>query len=146
MNIYKVSVFNTTTNKYEEIEVTEEVYEVYRTSEWQLENDDRRYRKHNTNFSEFGTDADSYFEKISSYVEACDSHYRRHLSQLEFHQLLTKALKTLKKEDRDLIRALYYEGFTEKTYAERLGVNQSVISRKRKRILRDLRKDFEDFS
>lgn len=142
MKIYKVSVFNTVTRQMEEVVVSKEVYTVYMQTQWQMTNDNRKYRKFNKNISELDQGFDEYFENMDSFVEVCDSNYREKLSQIEMQQMLHKALKTLPEKDRKLIQALYYEGYTEKTYAEKLGVSQQSVNEIKTRILRDLKKVF----
>ena len=130
MKIYKVTVFNTVTRQMEEVVVSKEVYTVYMQTQWQMTNDNRKYRKFNKNISELDQGFDEYFENMDSFVEVCDSNYREKLSQIEMQQ------------DRKLIQALYYEGYTEKTYAEKLGVSQQSVNEIKTRILRDLKKEF----
>lgn len=146
MSIYTVSVINTTTNRPELVEVTEEVYTAFRRTGWILKNSDRSYMRFNTNFSELPDNFEEYFESKSDFVEVCDSNFRESISQIEMHLILTKALQTLRDKDKKLIQALFYEGYTEKAYADKLGVSQPVIHRRKARILEKLKKEIEKTS
>ena len=115
MNIYTLTVYNTVTKQLEEVEVTEEVYTAFKR----------------------------YFENMTSFVEVCDSHYRESISQIELHQILAKALNTLPADDRKLIEALFYEGYSDKAYADKLGVSKQYIGQIKQRILSNLRKELE---
>lgn len=53
---------------------------------------------------------------------------------------LHQCLQMLSKAERDLIYAIFYEGETEASYAERVGLTQSGVSRKCKMILAKLKK------
>ena len=143
MNIYTLTVYNTVTKQLEEVEVTEEVYTVFKRTRWNLEKNEKRYLRNNINFSELPGDLSEYFENMTSFVEVCDSHYRESISQIELHQILAKALNTLPADDRKLIEALFYEGYSDKAYADKLGVSKQYIGQIKQRILSNLRKELE---
>ena len=50
-NKYKLNVYNTITKKYDEVEVSEELYNVYRRTGWNIENNDKRYFDHGIQMS-----------------------------------------------------------------------------------------------
>ena len=58
----------------------------------------------------------------------------------EMVEHLHQCLKMLPKADRDLIFAIFYEEETESSFAERVGLTQSGVSKKRKRILAKLKR------
>lgn len=57
----------------------------------------------------------------------------------ELHDRLNHAVEALPKADRELIRAIYYDGQTEKEYAETVGMSQTGISYRRRKILSKLK-------
>ena len=146
MKIYKVSVFNTVTRKMETVEVTKEVYTVYMQTQWQTTNSNRSYRCHNCNISELGFGFDEYFENIERFIDDCEAAFREDQERAELKRQLDCALSRLSDKDRDLIKAIYYDGFSEKEYASETGVSQPMIHKKKERILLALQKILQEIS
>ena len=63
----------------------------------------------------------------------------------EERSALNEALKQLRQRDRQLIEELYFNGQTERELAKRLGVCQSVVHRKKARVLEKLKKLLKNF-
>lgn len=49
-------------------------------------------------------------------------------------------ISMLKPSDQELIRAMFYEGISERQYAKRCGVNRNAIHKRKVRILEELKK------
>ena len=49
-------------------------------------------------------------------------------------------------DDRELINALFFDGASTREYPQRMGVSQRAVIKRRDRILRDLKKFFENSS
>ena len=62
----------------------------------------------------------------------------------EIHEKLHRALDALPKAERELIQAIYFDGFTEKEYAVSSGLSQQGVSYRLRKILPKLR-TFMDF-
>ena len=62
----------------------------------------------------------------------------------EIHEKLHRALDALPKAERELIQAIYFDGFTEKEYAVSSGLSQQGFSYRLRKILSKLRA-FMDF-
>ena len=62
----------------------------------------------------------------------------------ELNERLHHAVAALPKAERDLIRAIYFEGLTEEDYGKKTGLSQTGISYRRRKILSKL-KMFLDF-
>ena len=62
----------------------------------------------------------------------------------EIHEKLHRALDALPKAERELIQAIYFDGFTEKEYAVSSGLSQQGVSYRLRKILSKLRV-FMDF-
>ena len=58
--------------------------------------------------------------------------------------LLKEAVSQLNEADRALIEAVYFENISMREYARRIGVSHSAIAKRRYRILRTLKKYFEN--
>ena len=56
------------------------------------------------------------------------------------------ALLSLADDDRELINALFFDGVSTRKYAERVGITQRAVIKRRDRILLDLKKFFETSS
>lgn len=54
-----------------------------------------------------------------------------------------RVISMLKSSDRELIHAMFYEGLSERQYAERCGVNRNAIHKRKVRILEELKKILE---
>ena len=62
--------------------------------------------------------------------------------QREIQRYIRKVFEVLSyfdKKDQEIIRAIYIEGLTEQQLADRQGVRQQTINKKKKRILNKLR-------
>ena len=139
MEKYEVSVFNTITKQYEMVEVSKEVYEVYRRTGWNAEKDDKRFHSHITNASDMECDFKDAFESLSSYVNECILRFEREMEHLEIKEIISKALEELNPKERELINAIYFEGKTLEQYGSELGVSKQTIHQRRNRILRILK-------
>ena len=64
----------------------------------------------------------------------------------ELSGMLLAALLSLEDRDRQLITALFYDHLSTREYARRLGVTQRAVIKRRDRILRDMKKYFENFA
>ena len=62
----------------------------------------------------------------------------------EIHEKLHRAVDALPKAERELIQAIYFDGFTEKEYAVSSGLSQQGVSYRLRKILSKLR-IFMDF-
>ena len=57
----------------------------------------------------------------------------------EIHEKLHRALDALPKAERELIQAIYFDGFTEKEYAVSSGLSQQGVSYRLRKVLSKLR-------
>ena len=64
----------------------------------------------------------------------------------ERKEMLLLAMLSLNDADRELINALFFDGASTRDYAARIGITQRAVIKRRDRILRDLKKCFENFS
>ena len=58
---------------------------------------------------------------------------------------LPKVIESLPESDKKLIKALYYDGYSTREYAQKLGITQAAMLKRRNRILKYLKKYFEKF-
>ena len=81
---------------------------------------------------------------VGAETEALEREEIRNLAEQK--QILLLALLSLKDTDRELINALFFDGVSTREYAQRMGVSQRAVIKRRDRILRDLKKFFENSS
>ena len=60
-NVYTLSVYNTLTARYESVCVSEEVYHVYMRTNWNIEDSNKRFYKHEIQFSSLTGGEDGAF-------------------------------------------------------------------------------------
>ena len=80
----------------------------------------------------------------SAEEEALEREQTQSLS--EWKEMLLLAMLSLNDADRELINALFFDGVSTRDYAARIGITQRAVIKRRDRILRDLKKYFENFS
>lgn len=80
----------------------------------------------------------------SAEEEALEREQTQSLS--EWKEMLLLAMLSLNDVDRKLINALFFDGVSTRDYAARIGITQRAVIKRRDRILRDLKKYFENFS
>lgn len=80
----------------------------------------------------------------SAETEALEREEFRDLAEQK--QILLLALLSPTDDDRELINALFFDGASTREYAQRIGVSQRAVIKRRDRILRDLKKFFENSS
>ncbi len=138
-----LSVWNPGTQTFETIEVTNEVYNYYRRSKWNLEDQEKKINRFETPFSGLKGGENGAYENFKEFIsEGCDpeSQYFKE----DIIRLLIKTVSELEEADRLLLEALYRMEKTEKQYAEEIGVSQPAIHKKKKRILQVLYKALKE--
>lgn len=103
---YTLTVFNTCTSQYEDVEVTREVYNEFRRGEWRIEKNDDKHRANETPFSELIGGDDGAFENFQEFLD------NQNTSELQFEKselinFLHCALDELRYEDYQLIRRCF---------------------------------------
>ncbi len=144
MRAFTLSIYNYASGEYEDVEVTEEVYNAYRRTEWNMDKNDSKHSTNTTPFSNLiGGDKGAY-ENFSEFIS--DEHNPVGIVMDKLcREALLCALKTLSDDEYRLIFALYIKGKTEREYAKETGIPQKTINDKKHRIIKKLKKimDFE---
>ena len=138
---YTLTVFNTCTSRYEDVEVTKEVYNEFRRGEWRIEKNDDKHRANETPFSELIGGDDGAFENFSEFIDNSQNPECIFDEHAKIKDLYS-ALSMLSDLDKQLLQALFFDGLTERQYAELQGVSQPTIHWKKVRILKSLKKCF----
>ena len=136
---YTLTVFNTCTSQYEDVEVTREVYNEFRRGEWRIEKNDNKHRANETPFSELIGGDDGAFENFSEFI---DNSLNPECIFAEHAKIkaLYSAMSMLSDLDKQLLQALFFDGLTEREYAELTGVFRNAVHKRKVRILAKLKK------
>lgn len=139
---YTVSVWNTVNCQYEEAEVSKEIYDEYRRGEWRISKNDDKHSANETPFSALIGGEDGNYEKFREFVSYAANPENIIAKNIRTEELLN-AVALLSTEDQALVQAMFYEGLTEREYADRLGVFRNAIHKRKVRILSKLKKFLE---
>ena len=139
MDKYIISVRNTTNGKYENVEVTEEVYTAYMRTGWNIKDNDDSFFKHQIQFSALLGNIDDAVENFKEFINAVEDVEEITEKNLTLETLI-KVLKELNQDERELISLIFYQNKTEVNCAEKYGISQQFINKKKKRILCKLNK------
>ena len=141
-NTYVLNVYNTCTGRYEEVEVTKEVYTVYKRTGWNLEYDNKRFHKFQSTQTEFeGIDGSGAFEATVDNYKLRNEEDDFEDSSKERIEFVRMAVNTLRKTDREVITALFFKDKTETEAAEELHVSRMSIHKRKVRILKKLKRE-----
>lgn len=119
------------------IELSEDVYYAYFRMERQERWQDEKKLKHNV----LSYDAldDGEMIGVESVADLTCSSMEELAIAKELSERLHKALAALPQAERNLIRAIYFEGQSEREYANQHGCSQNKVFKQRKKILSKLR-------
>ena len=117
-----VSVYDTITKRYVEIEVSEKIRTYYNRTQWNI---DDNINGELENFQEFRTENDDVERRVIQNIK-CEKLY--------------SCLNELSEDERRLIFAIYFENKTENEVACFLHTTQQNIHKKKRRILCKLNK------
>lgn len=135
----KVLVFNTFTNELEDVYVNPEVAQTYKRTGWNIKDNDRSFFKHEIQMSSLIGGQDNAYENFREFVNDSDN-MQENIERKILVDKLHKALKELDETDCRIICLIFYEGLSERECAEKIGVLQPVLHRKKHKILNKLKK------
>ena len=127
-----IKVYDTTSRKIVDVEVSDEVYVHFNRTKWNIEDNNESFYKHEIQFSQLLEELD-FTTLIDNEIED------RAINDVLIEKMV-EALKTLPGKDLQLIHFLYYEHLSESKCAEIIGTTQQNISKKKHRILYKLNK------
>ena len=136
---YTLTVYNTVTHRNEEVEVTREIYQAYRRTGWGIENNDASFFAHEIQMSGLIGGEEGAYENFKEFIDTENIPDNTVLKIVEI-EALRKAISVLPDADKALIRALFYDGLTEREYAKVTGLPQKTINNRKLAIIRKLRK------
>lgn len=139
---YTLSVFNTCTSKYEDVEVTKEVYDEFHRSEWRIAKNEDKHNANETPFSNLIGSKDGAYENFFEFIDDSLNPEILSIEKMKIEALYT-AMRNFSETDYELIQALFFDGLTEREYAELMGVFRNAVHKRKIRILEKLKKIME---
>lgn len=134
-----VRVYDTITKKYVEVEVNETVRTYYDRTQWNIEDNDKSFYKHEIQFSALKGNINGELENFQEFRTENDDVERRVIQNIKCEKLYS-CLNELSDDERRLIFAIYFENKTENEVAYFLHTTQQNINKKKRRILCKLNK------
>lgn len=123
---YIIIVPNTFTGKKEEVEVSKEVFEVYKRTAWRMKKDDKRYETRTVSLSDFKEnsefDDDEYALFESSERDPLDC-----VQSHESYEKLLAIIEQLPPNMRQRFKMMYLQGIPLKEIARIEGVTERMI-------------------
>ena len=139
---YFLNVYDTLSQSYRVIEVSESVYKAYKRDEWLTRYKGKRFRKNETVFSGLIGGSDEGYDSFQEFISEKKNPELSFVRQ-ETRALLYEAIKELTEEELYLIKALYHEGKSQRALAKALGVSAPIIGKRNKYLLDKLKKYFD---
>ncbi len=119
------------------VEVSPEVYYAYyrmaRQEEWQEE----KKKDHNV-MSYDALDTDDFIG-LEAIPDTDSPGVEEIVTEKDLKERLHRAIETLSQPEKELIQAIYFEGITEREYAERYGISQMGANKRHRKMLSKLR-------
>ena len=134
-----VSVYDTITKRYVEIEVSEKIRTYYNRTQWNIDDNNKSFYKHEIQFSALKGNINGELENFQEFRTENDDVERRVIQNIKCEKLYS-CLNELSDDERRLIFAIYFENKTENEVAYFLHTTQQNIHKKKRRILCKLNK------
>lgn len=139
---YEVTVFNTVTQKYEKVSVSKEVYHAYMRTEWNIKDNNESYYAHEIQLSSLIGGEDGAYENFQEFLDDREDPEKLHEKQEQIEALHT-AIAELTDADQHLVQALFFDGQSEREYADHIGVYRNAVHKRKVRILKQLKNSLE---
>ena len=123
-----VSVYDTITKRYVEIEVSEKIRTYYNRTQWNIDDNNKSFYKHEIQFSALKGNINGEFENFQEFRTENDDVERRVIQNIKFEKLYS-CLNELSEDERRLIFAIYFENKTENEVAYFLPLSKTLTKR-----------------
>lgn len=134
-----VSVYDTITKRYVEIEVSEKIRTSYNRTQWNIDDNDKSFYKHEIQYSALKGNINGELENFKEFRTDDDSVEKCIIRQAEYSELY-KCLASLPDDEHSIIIMIYFCGKTEQEVADILHTSQQNVHKKKHRILCRLNK------
>ena len=132
-------VYDTTTGKVVEIEASQEIYDAYMRTFWNIHDNNESFFAHEIQFSQLIGGNESAYENFREFITKQDPTFEEAVKNTYIEKVL-EAVKKLKGSDRELIEIIYFKNMTERECAKYYGISCKNIHKKKVRILSKLYK------
>lgn len=112
---FTLIVFNTCTQEYEEVIVTEEVYRTYCRTRWNIKDNDQSFFDHEIQTSGMIGSQDGAYENFREFIDAINTPEHIILEQIK-KEALYQAISALPAADQALVQGLFFKGQSELDY------------------------------
>lgn len=129
---FTLIVFNTCTQEYEEVIVTEEVYRAYCRTRWNIKDNDQSFFDHEIQTSGMIGSQDGAYENFREFIDAINTPEHIILEQIK-KEALYQAISALPAADQALVQGLFFKGQSELDYGWNKGDTCVMITNKAKR-------------
>lgn len=140
---YTVIVLDTISSHYNEVEVSQDVYNEFRRGKWRIDKNEDKHHANEIPFSSLIGGEDGNFENFHEFISD-EGIPEKIVRDKMLTESLHKAIDSLNESERALIRAIFFDGLNDYQYADRIGVSHQSINKRKKTILKKLKKFFED--
>ena len=134
-----VRVYDTITKKYVEVEVNETVRIYYDRTQWNIDDNNKSFYKHEIQFSALRGSINGNLENFKEFRTDYDSVEKCIIRQAEYSELY-KCLANLPDDEHSIIIMIYFCGKTEQEVADILPTSQQNVHKKKHGILYRLNK------
>ena len=124
-----VSVYDTITKRYVEIEVSEKIRTYYNRTQWNIDDNNKSFYKHEIQFSALKGNINGELENFQEFRTENDDVERRVIQNIKFEKLYSR-LNELSDDERKLIFAIYFENKTENEVASFLHTTQQTLTKR----------------
>ncbi len=143
-NTYVVTVFNTTTAQYEEVTLTETVYNELRRSQWRIEKNDSKHSANETPFSALIGGEEGAYENFHEFVSEKDTLVEA-LCKRELIGYLHKAIDQLPAGEKLVIKLFYFQHYSSQEIGQMLGISEQAVTKRRRSAYKHLRDFLKEF-
>ena len=116
-NKFQLSVYNTFTRKIEEIEVTEEIYKVYKRTGWNIKDNNSSFYNHEIQFSGLIGGNDEGYENFDEFICNEEDPLYKVVNNTTL-QSMRKVFKSLEAGEQKIILEIFINKKSEREYAK----------------------------
>lgn len=132
-------VFNAATGKYDDVEVSDEVFTAYTRSGWNIDDNNASFYKHEIQISSLIGNEDDNYENFHEFLTP--ERYTEHLVERRLWiEQIKNGILQLSPDEQKLIRALFFEGISEREYARRMEIPQKTINNRKLKLITKLKR------
>lgn len=134
-----VRVFDTISKKVVRVEVSDEVRTHYKRTQWNIDDNNKSFYKHEIQFSALIGGHKNAYENFHEFHTEKDIVEKNTIKKTE-NKMLYESLSRLSNDERNLIMMIYFKNKTELECADLLHTTQQNVHKKKKKILAKLNK------